>query len=93
MFHMSSDEIEETRRLVEQIAKRIGEGIQVFANGGEGFHNNTFEIVLVKGERKRRVIVSFEDIVNAKTNSAELEDRVRKVWEAESTEEDKGEHS
>lgn len=93
MFHMSSDEIEETRRLVEQIAKRIGEGIQVFTNGGEGFHNDTFEIVLVKGERKRRVIVSFEDIVNAKTNSADLEDQLRKVWEAESIEEGKEEHS
>ena len=82
-----SDEIEGARGVVEQIAKRIDEGIQVFVNGGEGFHNNTFEIVLVEGERKRRMIVTWEEIVNAKTNSTELEDRVRKVWKAESTKE------
>ncbi len=88
-----SDEIEDARGVVEQIVKRIGEGIQVFGNGGKGFHNDTFEIVLVEEERKRIMIVTWEEIVNAKTNSTELEDRVRKVWEAESTEEDKEEHS
>jgi len=93
MPHMWSDEIEEARRVVEQIAKRIDEEIQVFCNGGEGFHNDTFEVVLVKGERKRRMIVTFEEIVNAKTNPTDLEDRVRRVWEAESTKEGKGEHS
>ncbi len=93
MLDKWSAEIEEARRVVEQIAKRIGEGIQVFGNGGKGFHNDTFEIVLVEGERKRRMIITWEEIVNAKTNSTELEERVRKVWEAESTEEDKGEHS
>ena len=71
---MWSDNIEEATRVVKQIAKRIDEKIQVFGNGGKGFQNNTFEIILVKGERKRRIIVSFEDIVNAKTNSADLED-------------------
>lgn len=93
MPHMWSDNIEEATRVVEQIAKRIDEGIQVLGNGGKGFQNDTFEIVLVKGERKRRVIVSFEDIVNAKTNPADLEDRLRKVWEVESIEEGKEEHS
>jgi len=93
MSHMWSDNIEEATRVVEQIAKRIDEGIQVLGDGGKGFQNDTFEIVLVKGERKRRVIVSFEDIVNAKANPADLEDRLRKVWEAESIEEGKEEHS
>jgi len=93
MPHMWSDNVEEATRVVEQIAKRIDEGIQVFGNGGEGFQNDTFEIVLVKGERKRKVLVSFEDIVNAKTNSADLEAQLRKVWEAESIEEGKEEHS
>jgi len=88
-----SDEIEDARGVVEQIAKRIDEGIQVVGNGGKGFQNDTFEIILVKGERKRRIIVSFEDIVNAKTNSADLEDQIREAWEAESTKEGKGEHS
>ena len=85
-----SDEIEDARGVVEQIAKRIDEGIQVVGNGGKGFQNDTFEIILVKGERKRRIIVSFEDIVNAKTNSADLEDQIREAWEAESTREGKG---
>ena len=93
MPHIWSNNIEEATRVVEQIVKRIDEGIQVFGNGGKGVQNDTFEIVLVKGERKRRVIVSFEDIVNAKTNSADLEDQLRKVWEAESIEEGKEEHS
>ncbi len=93
MSHIWSSNIEEATRVVEQIAKRIDEGIQVFGNGGKGFQNDTFEIVLVKGERKRGMIVTWEAIVNTKTNSTELEDRVRKVWEAESIEEDKGEHS
>lgn len=93
MPHMWSDEIEEARRVVEQIAKRIDEEIQVFCNGEEGYHNETFKVVLVKGERKRRMIITFEEIVNAKTNPTDLEDRVRRVWEAESTKEGKGEHS
>ncbi len=88
-----SDEVEDARGVVEQIAKRIDEGIQVFGNGGKGFQNDTFEIILVKGERKRRIIVSFEDIVNAKTNPSDLEELIRKVWEAESNEEGKVEHS
>ena len=85
-----SDEIEDARGVVEQIAKRIDEEIQVVGNGGKGFQNDTFEIILVKGERKRRIIVSFEDIVNAKANSADLEDQIREAWEAESTKEGKG---
>ena len=85
-----SDEIEDAREVVGQIAKRIDEGIQVVGNGGKGFQNDTFEIILVKGERKRRIIVSFEDIMNAKTNSADLEDQIREAWEAESTKEGKG---
>ncbi len=88
-----SDEIEDARGVVEQIAKRIDEGIQVVGNGGEGFQNDTFEIILVKGEWKRRIIVSFEDIVNAKNNPSDLEEQLRKVWEAESIEEGKEEHS
>ena len=93
MSHIWSNHIEEATRVVEQIAKRIDEGIQVFGNGGKGFQNDTFEIILVKGERKRRIIVSFEDIVNAKANSADLEDQIREAWEAESTKEGKEEHS
>ena len=85
-----SDEIEDARGVVEQIAKKIDEGIQVVGNGGKGFQNDTFEIILVKGERKRRIIVSFEDIVNAKTNSADLEDQIKEAWEAESTKEGNG---
>ncbi len=77
-----SDETEDARGVVEQSAKRIDEGIQVFGNGGKGFQNDTFEIILVKGERKRRIIVSFEDIVNAKANSTDLEELIRRVWEA-----------
>ena len=82
MSHIWSSNIEEATRVVEQIAKRIDEGIQVFGNGGKGFQNDTFEIILVKGERKRRIIVSFEDIVNAKANSTDLEELIRRVWEA-----------
>ena len=77
-----SDEIEDARRVVEQTAKRIDEEIQVTGNGGKGFDNDTFEIILVKGERKRRIIVSFEDIVNAKNNPSDLKELIRKVWEA-----------
>ncbi len=93
MSHIWSNNVEEATRVVEQIAKSIDEGIQVFGNGGKGIQNDTFETVLVKGERKRRVIVSFEDIVNAKANSADLEEQLRKVWEAKPTKEGKGEHS
>ena len=54
-----SDEIEDARGVVGEIAKKIDEGIQVFGNGGAGFQNDTFEITLVKGEKKRRVIISL----------------------------------
>ena len=29
------------------------------------------------------MIISFEDIINAQTDSTDLEDRLRSVWEAE----------
>lgn len=37
---------------------------------------------MVKKGEKRKVIISFEDIVNAKADSADLEDRIRSVWKA-----------
>jgi len=46
-----SDEIEDAKGVVGEIAKKIDEGIQVFGNGGTGFQNDTFEIFLVKGEK------------------------------------------
>ena len=81
MRHKWSDEREEARRVVEQIANRIDEGIQVFGNGGKSFYNDTFEIVLVKGERKRRIIVTDRQIINAKTDPTDLEELIRAVWE------------
>ncbi len=78
-----SAQVEDARRLVEEVAKKIDAGIEVIGNVRKGLEHDTYEIFLVKEEKKRKVFFSFEDIINAQTDSTELEDKLRNTWEAE----------
>ncbi|MBA7579824.1 MAG: hypothetical protein GH159_00900 [Dehalococcoidia bacterium] len=78
-----SAEVKEVVRLVDKIVKRFDEGIKVVGDIEKGFKNETCEIFLVKENKKRKVIISFEDITNAQTDSTDLEDKLRNAWEAE----------
>ncbi|MBA7642658.1 hypothetical protein ES703_50358 [subsurface metagenome] len=78
-----SAEVEKVMRLVDEIVKRFDEGIKVVGDVGKGLENDTFEIFLIKGDKKRKVIISFEDLVNAQPDYIDLENRLRNVWEAE----------
>ena len=77
-----SDEVKNAERVVKHVIKSIDEDIQVFTDCEEGFKNDTFEVVLVKGGKRVKAIVSWEEIVNAGTNSADLEYKLRNLWEA-----------
>ena len=72
---------EEAREIVEQVAHQIDKDIEVLASGGRSFYEDTFEILLMKGERKRSIVVTKWDIAHAKTDPADLEKEIRNVWE------------
>jgi hypothetical protein len=78
-----NNEVNEVLRLVDEIVKRIDEGIKVVVGTGKVFGNDICEVFLIKEDKKRRVIISFEDLVNEPPDYIGLENRLRNVWEAE----------
>jgi hypothetical protein len=72
---------EEAREIVEQVAHQIDKDIHVVPSGGKSFYEDTFEMLLIKGERTRSVVVTKWGITHAKRDTADLEKVIRNVWE------------
>jgi uridylate kinase len=78
-----NNEVNEVLRLVDEIVKRIDKGIKVVVGTGKVFRNDICEVFLIKEDKKRKVIISFEDLVNEPPDYIGLENRLRNAWEAE----------
>jgi hypothetical protein len=74
-------QVETARGLVEEIVKEIDAGIEVIGNPNKGLESDTYEIFLVKEEKRRNLLVSFEEIINAQSDPTELKNKLKSTWE------------
>ena len=82
MVKVWSEEVADAKQALQDIISKIDPLVAVQVEGGEGLRNDTFELTLARGKRVVRCVVTFEALVDARKDPADLDSRLREVVRA-----------